>query len=165
MAGTHGSVLVPFKVAYMALLDNYATGATYDSPQSPEDILGSAGAGVGSWFADEAEIRHSVEVFKGLPAWVDEHVEVPLRIQAIATSTDDTQAVVDARASQVLFYALAILLNDPSVGLVDDDIETFTAMPGSTGIRYDSGVLGTNARVARFEFTIEIDARLKLVLP
>lgn len=161
-----GTSLVRFKSALITKINTELSAGTvtaqvaYDSPQTPEDILGASGNGVACWFADEADISYEVEVMKGSPVWLDETVEAKFRIQAIGQNTDDTQATVDARANTVLGHVIALLQKDSSVGLADDDIETFTALPGPSA-QYFGGKLN-DQRAARFELSIEIQARLKL---
>lgn len=160
-----GTSLVRFKTALITKINTELTAGTvtaqvaYDSPQTPEDILGVSGNGVACWFADEADITYEVSVMKGTPVWVDESVEAVFRIQSIGQNTDATQATVDARANTILGHVIAILEKDPTVGLTQDDIETFTALPRSA--RYFGGTLN-DQRAARFELTIDIEARLKL---
>lgn len=159
MAATDGTALVRFKVAFMALLDNYVSGAIYNSPQKPEDML-AQGTGQAAWWADEVDAEIGVTVQKGAPHWFDEVSHPVLRIQAVGLNTGDTQAIVDARASQMLYYAVGILADNPTVGLTSDDIDTFYALPET--YKYSGGLLGESNRAARFELTIRLEARLKL---
>lgn len=165
-----GTVLVRFKTAFVTKLNLELTSAAasgaaaYQSPQSEEDIVGASGSGVAAWFVDDAVAAHTVPVMKGSPIWVDETASPVLRIQAIARDTDSDQADADALANTVLGYALAVLFEDPTVGLTNDTIQDFCALPASWS--WQGGVqLPSNLRAARFDLTIDVEARLKLVLP
>lgn len=160
----HGTCLTRFKRAFIDLLDAQTSEkVAYQSPREAQDMLGPGGSGIAAWFADEATANHQINVFKGAPHWIDETSRPVLRIQAVGVSTDDDQEDVDGRASEILRLAIAVLLNDPSVGLADDTIQEFEALPAS--YTYAGGILSGDHRAARFEVQIEVTARLKLVLP
>lgn len=152
-----------FKTAYIALIDAQTTEkCAYQSPSQAKDVLGDSGTGVACWFTDESTASHSVMVSRGAPHWFDEVCRPVLRIQAIGNNTDDTQETVDQRASEILRIAIAVLANDPSVGLTDDTIQEFQAFP--EGWTYDGGIFGSDQRGARFDLTIAVESRLKLTL-
>ena len=159
----HGTSLIRFKRAFIDLLDAQTTEkVSYQSPQQAKDVLGESGSGIAAWFSDEATANHSVMVFKGAPHWIDEVANPVLRIQAVGPNTDSDQEDVDASASALLYKAIAVLAADPSVGLVDDTIQEFEALPA--GLTYSGGLFGADQRGARFELAIEVSARLKLTL-
>ena len=157
-----GTSLLRFKKAYIALLQRRAPNVIYGSPLTPEEMVGTDGSGVAAWWDDLTNATEGVVVFAGAAnTWFDEIVVPKLCIQAIGLTTDDTQEVVDERATQLLGDAIGILAADPSVGLVDSGgIQLFTALP--QGWACHTGVVGTGQRAARYDLDIELKARLEL---
>lgn len=161
----NGTVLTAFKAAYIGLLTSYLTTVSYGSPIDPEQIEGADGSGLALWWDDDAVGSLDITVMAGGgPVNVDETWHATLVIQAWSRDTDDTQQVVDGRASEALYYAIGILAGDPSVGVVDtSELQLFAAVPVGE-IANPTGVLGGSARVSRFNVPIEITGRLKIVI-
>lgn len=155
-----GTCLIRFKHAFLALLSDEVTTALYAPPENYQEIMGDDGVSGACWFDQTADADLELKVMGPTPLWMDETATCGLVIQVVGSTTDDTQEAVDATASDILHKALALLFADPSVGLTDDSIQEFRALPVSW--TYDSGATATGAHGARFNVAIEIMSRLKL---
>lgn len=133
----------------------------YASPTDALQILGESGAGVAAWWADEVDCDLSLPVFKAGDKWYDENYTLTLVIQGLALNTDDTQAAIDMRASEVLGEAIGLLAEDPSAGIADTSTYEIQDITPEGGWSYRSGVLNLQ-RAGHFEFRIAVSARLKL---
>ena len=147
----------------MELLDDQVTTALYDGPENWQDVMGDDGTGSVCWFDADADANFEVKVFGPQPLWIDEDITCKVVLQVLGSSTADTQEAVDITANNLLHRAIAILLDDPSVGLIDDTIQEFSALPVSW--TYTSGVTASGAHAARFTLSIQVMSRLKLELP
>jgi len=137
-----------------------AFALTYGSPTDATQLLSESGAGVAAWWADEVDATIDVPVFVGGDKWYDETYPLTLVIQGLALNTDDTQDVIDVRASHVLGEAIGILASDPVVGITDtSEYQIHEIVP--LGWAYRSGALNLQ-RAGHFEFQIAVTARLKL---
>ncbi len=159
-----GSSIVRFKRTLIDKLVEQGQHARYHSPAEAVDMLGEDGSGDAIWWADDDNTAsYEITVSKGLPCWIDETASVRLRIQALARDTDADQETCDTRASSMLAMVIALLLDDPTLGITDGDIQTFHALPVSHD--YFGGLHTPALRAARFELEIQINARLMLELP
>lgn len=162
----YGTTLPVVKDAIYTLLAARVNGPTvpfalsYGSPTDAVQLLAESGAGVAAWWADEVDASLEVPVFKAGDKWYDETYPLTLVIQGLALNTDDSQSVIDVRASQVLGEAIGLLAEDPSAGITDTTgYEIHEIVP--LGWRYRSGVLNVQ-RAGHFEFQMAVTARLKL---
>lgn len=156
-----GTSLPRFKRAFIAKLEALGVpNVSYQSPMQPEEMIGDDGSGLCCWFGDTATSTLDITVV-GVPVlWVDETWEIPFRIQALGSDTDDTQEVVDQRACERLGDVLSVFA-DPSFGIADDSIQTFAALPVGAA-PWSGGVLPANFRAAAYELTIELRARIEI---
>lgn len=158
-----GTALNRFKDHMYTRLDLTILTVLRDSPDRWEEALGADGSGAACWFDDQADITYQVTVYTGGSKWIDETVTAKLIIQVLGMTSDDDQRTVDATASAMLNTAIAVCLDDPALGTVDDQIEMYTALPSSCV--YKAQHLASGARAARFELEIVIESRLKLEVP
>jgi hypothetical protein len=156
-----GSSLPAVKAALATLLAAHTNNVAYQSPLNAVDVLGEDGSGLTVWWDDDTNAEITMPVMTGGPHWFDELVTATLVIQTIAISTDDTQTILDARATETLGAVITIMADDPTLGITDTPtLELRTVLP--VGWRYPTGWLGPDKRGARYELDIQIEARLKL---
>src|SRR5689334_13492631 len=126
-------------------------------------MRGKNGSGLTCWFDDAATTALSVEILGSLPMWIDETWQIPFRIQALGTTTSDTQEVLDQRAVELLGEAIYVLVSDPDldISVTDPAVQVFSAIPVGTST-WAGGILPPNMNAARFELNIELHARLHL---
>jgi hypothetical protein len=159
-----GSNLPRFKRAFIAALQARAPHVHYQSPSSPEDMLGEDGSGVACWFGDDARGEFEPPVMAGADKlWLDERWVVPFRVQALGTDTDATQEVVDQLAVELLGQAMW-LFHKPSFELEQTaTLQFFHGIPtGQAVTEWTGGFLPTGFRAARFELGVEVYGRLIL---
>jgi hypothetical protein len=152
-----GTSLLRFKRAYIQALQGRIPNVVYGSPINAMEVLGEDGSGVAAWFADEHEASIEVVVFGTM--CFDETITATLVVQGVGRTTDDDQEAIDERTTEALGAAIGILCADPSLGLEDDEIQTFAATP--SGWRNRTGPLNT-MRAGHFELDVEVHARLNL---
>lgn len=162
MAVLPGTSLLRFKQEFIAKLQARTENVVYASPVDAQELIGEDGSGVSAFWSDDSSASIKPMVFTGGSAhYYDETAIVTLVCQAIGRTTDDTQEVVDERATNLLGQAIGVLAQSPTAGITDDtDIDFFAATP--SGWSYSSGVPGDALRASRFELDIELTARLKL---
>jgi hypothetical protein len=154
-----GTSLPRFKQALTDALQARVDVVSYQSPTQMSEVLGEDGSGSGVWWADDTTAEVAVNVMTGTDHWWDETVHPVLVIQCLGVDTDDTQAVLDARAANLLGHVLAVLASDPSVGVgVDADMRNVRAVPESW--TYTTGVDAQNQRGARYELRLMLEARI-----
>lgn len=160
MTEQQGSSLPRFKAALTAELQaRVPLVVSYDSPTDASELLGEDGSGQGVWWLDNTEAELVVPAFKAGAQWYDEVCHPTLVIQCIGVTTDDTQSVLDSRATNLLGHALAIIASDPSVGLATDaDSRLIVCTPESW--TYSTGVDSQNQRGARYELRLMLEARV-----
>lgn len=160
-----GTCLTAFKAAYIEKLRQYIPGVLYGSPSSFKDLNSEDGSGVMvGWDDDMTGTLDIVVMAGGGSVLIDETWHGTLVVQATGKTTDDTQEVVDARASEALRYAIGILAVDPSGGVTGtSEIQLFSAVPVGE-IANPTGIVGSNARMSRFNVPIEITGRLNITL-
>lgn len=134
---------------------------SYGSPTDAVQLLSESGAGVAAWWGDEVSCDVTVPVFKAGDKWFDENYTLTLIIQGLAVNTDDTQDVIDLRASQVLGEALGLLAEDPTAAVADTSAYEIQEITPEGGWMYRSGSLNLQ-RAGHFEVRIAVSARLKL---
>jgi hypothetical protein len=133
----------------------------YGSPTDATQLLAESGAGVAAWWSDDVDCEISVPVFVAGDKWFDETYTLTLVIQGLALNTDDTQDVIDQRASQVLGEAIGLLAHDPVAAITDTSTYQIHEITPEGGWSYRSGVLNLQ-RAGHFEYRIAVAARLKL---
>ena len=158
----YGTAWAPFKAAFITLLAAEIDNVSYSSPVTPQDFDGIDGSKHIIFWDDDASATTTIEVFKGLPTWYDETIEGTLVVQAIGVTTDDTQQLLDERADATIYAIRKILQSDPTCGIAStESLELARAeMKGyipKGGVITDTGIRG-----ARYEITIQIEARLKV---
>ncbi len=162
MSDPHGTSIVRFKANLVSELQERVPNVTYQSPVTAEQVTGNDGSGESVWWEDEWEHSFTVPVMKADGLWFDETAVITLVIQVLGSDTDADQEAIDTRAAQILGHVIAILADDPTVGVPDtENIVTFHGLPdrieGVSGYRNDPDV-----RASALKFDIAIQARLKL---
>ena len=156
-----GSALFRVKEALFTQLDLSILNMLYDSPSSPDEVIGADGLGAVCWFSDEAQSELETNLLMGQPLWMDETITLTLVIQVLGRDSSYDQRTVDNTATEMLGVARAILLSNPDLFIPDDDdIQIFHVLPRS--YQYRAGFLNHKGRAARFEQDVEVKARLKL---
>lgn len=157
-----GTALVRVKQALADALALFDINFLYDSPLTPEGVLGADGSGRACWFDDD-NITASLQVahMMGGPVELDEVITIPVKVQALGRSSDDTQAEVDASASALLGQIIAVLARNPSLGLSDDEIVVYHAIPA--GWTYSTGAFpDSSSRAGGYVLNVEVTSRLAL---
>lgn len=158
-----GTSLVRFKAAYLEALEQRLPHVNVAVPLTDEDVNAEDGSRQVAWFDGEAENVSDVKLMKAMPCWIEESYTVTLVLQALGSDTDDTQDLMEQAATGMLGEAIAVLADDPSLGIAtDSDVQMFTALP--TAWKFTSGVVPPNLRGARYDLVIEVKARLTLEL-
>ncbi len=158
-----GSALFRVRSALLDQLDLDVLNVLRQSPAKAEDIQGPGSSSFyeAVWLEDEASAEHDIVVLTGGPQWIDENASQGIVIQVIGKDSSHTQEVVDERADELLGLVIALLADDPGLGIADDpNIQLFTVLPQTT--RFVSGFLNTEARARRIVLDVAIHARLKL---
>lgn len=156
---TDGTALPRFKRAFIATQNANGVAASYQSPTSVTDILGDDGSGAACWFEDDAQGDLQISVVGRPNIWIDETWQIPFRVQILGTTTDDDQETTDQAGCELLGAVLEGFA-DPSFGLIDDEIQTFSALPIGAE-PWNGGYLAqSEVRATGFTLTIELKARL-----
>lgn len=161
MTDHQGSALPTFKAALIdALRTAEPLKVRYESPASLQDALGEDGGGESVFWLDTTDASYALNIIHGPDhLQFDETAEPTLVIQCVGRDTDDTQAVVDARAAGLQYEVFKILATDPNVLIgADADMQIVRAIPGNA--TWTTGLDSQNQRGCRIELGIQLEARI-----